>query len=140
MGNLEPCLNHFGIVFRHLEQFFDIFKVSVFRRPHGLKNGYPRSRSERYFEHRNRVCLLIFGFTFQPLFDQVLDTFGCLFGCLLGALSGLLRFSWEASGSKNIKKTNCLLRFVAMQLFGSLKLLMVSWAHLATTLADLVPI
>ena len=60
-------------------------------------------RSERFFEHRNRVCLLIFGFTFQPLFDQVLDTFGCLFGCLLGAFSGLLRFSWKPLDRKTLK-------------------------------------
>ena len=60
-------------------------------------------RSERFFEHRNRVCLLIFGFTFQPLFDQVLDTFGCLFGCLLGAFSGLLRFSWKPLDPKTLK-------------------------------------
>merc|ERR1712115_99315 len=62
------------------------------------------------------------------LFDHFLTnfwtTFGCLFGCLLGAFSGLLRFSWEASGSKNIKKTYGFLRFLKMQLFGSLKLLM----------------
>ena len=53
LGNLEPFLNHFGTVFRHLEQFFghleDIFEVSVFRGPHGLKNPPKSRRSARFF-------------------------------------------------------------------------------------------
>ena len=53
-GNLEPFWNHFGTVFRHLEQCFghleDIFEVSVFRRPHGLKNQPHGRWSERFFE------------------------------------------------------------------------------------------
>ena len=47
-----------------------------------------------------------------------------LFGFLLGAFLGLLRLSWEASGPKNLQKLKVFLRFLKMQLFGSLKLLM----------------
>ena len=47
-----------------------------------------------------------------------------LFRGLLGAFLGLLRLSWEASGSQKPKKTNGFLRFLKMQLFGSLRLLM----------------
>ena len=58
-----------------------------------------------FFSSWKSFFLLVFGFTFWPLFDQVLDTFGCLFGCLLGAFSGLLRFSWEPLDPKTLK--NC---------------------------------
>ena len=30
LGNLDPFLNHVGTVFKHLEQFFDIFEISLF--------------------------------------------------------------------------------------------------------------
>ena len=73
---------------------------------------------------RNRFFLLSFRFTFWPLFDQVLDHLWMSLWDLLGTFSGLLRFSWEASGSKNTKKLKGFLRFLKMQLFGSLKLLM----------------
>ena len=56
-----------------------------------------------FFSSWKSFFLLVFGFTFWPLFDQVLDTFGCLFGCLLGAFSGLLRFSWEPLDPKTLK-------------------------------------
>ena len=44
-----------------------------------------------------------------------------LFKCLLGAFLSLLCSSWEASGPQKHWKTNCFLRFLQMQLFGSLK-------------------
>ena len=103
MGNLEPFLNHFGIVFRHLEQLFHIFEASVLEGPMASKTHTQSSRSERFFYAWKSLFLLVFGFTFWPLFDQVLDTFGCLFGCLLGAFSGLLRFSWEPLDPKTLK-------------------------------------
>merc|ERR1711963_765489 len=58
----------------------------------------PTGRSDIF----NIEIVFVCSFLGSP-FDHFLDTFGCLFGCLLGALSGLLRFSWEASGSKNTK-------------------------------------
>ena len=30
LGNLDPFFNHVGTVFKHLEQFFDIFAMSHF--------------------------------------------------------------------------------------------------------------
>ena len=69
------------------------------------------------------VCSFL-GSLFNHFLTKFWTTFGCLFGCLLGAFSGLLRFSWEASGSKNTKKLKVFSRFLIMQLFGSLKLLM----------------
>ena len=30
LGNLDPFFNHVGNVFKHLEQFFDIFAMSHF--------------------------------------------------------------------------------------------------------------
>ena len=47
-----------------------------------------------------------------------------LLGCLLGAFLGLLRLSWEASGPQKHQKIEGFLRFLKMQLFGSLELLM----------------
>ena len=41
-----------------------------------------------------------------------------LFGFLLGAFLGLLRLSWEASGPKNMKKTDGFLRYLKRQFFG----------------------
>ena len=64
--------------------------------------------------------LLIFGSNFGSLFLGVLE----LFGCLLGAFLGLLRLSWEASGPQKHQKIEGFLRFLKMQLFGSLELLM----------------
>ena len=72
----------------------------------------------------NHFFCSFLGSLFDHFLTKFWTTFGCLFGCLLGAFSGLLRFSWEASGSKNNKKTQGFLRFLKMQLFGSLKLLM----------------
>ena len=69
------------------------------------------------------VCSFL-GSLFNHFLTKFWTTFGCLFGCLLGAFSGLLKFSWEASASKNTKKNEGFLRFLKMQLFGSLKLLM----------------
>merc|ERR1711963_867499 len=83
LGNLEPFLNHFGIVFRHLEQLFDIFEVSVFRRPHGLKNRASRDRSERFFNIN-----LVF---FCPFLGSLLTTFRPSFGPPLGVSLGV---SW----------------------------------------------
>ena len=55
-------------------------------------------------------------------------------GCLLGAVLGLLRLSWEASGPQKPEKTLGFLRFLQMQVFGYLKLLMAllgsSWPFL----------
>ena len=64
--------------------------------------------------------LIMLGSIFGSLFCWVLE----VFGCPLGAFLGLLRFSWEASGPQKPSKTLCFLRFLRMQLFGSLKLLM----------------
>ena len=47
-----------------------------------------------------------------------------LFGCLLVAFLGLLRLSWEAFGPQKPRKTEGFLRFLQMQVFGSLKLSM----------------
>ena len=44
--------------------------------------------------------LTFLGSVFGSLFLEVLE----LFGCLLGAFLGFLRFSWEVSGPKNVKK------------------------------------
>ena len=104
MGNLEPFLNHFGTVFRHLEQFLDIFEVSVFRRPHGLKSLETRRRSERFFYSWKSLFLLVFGFTFWPLFDQVLDHLWVSLWVSLGSLLGPLEVLLGTSGSKNTKK------------------------------------
>ena len=68
LGNLEPFWNHFGTVFRHLEQFFghleDILEVSVFRRPHGLKHTPKATGQSDILADRNRFFLLSFGLTF----------------------------------------------------------------------------
>ena len=129
MGNLEPFLNHFGTVFRHLEQFFghleDIFEVSVFRKPHGLKNG-PKTPGRSDFSFlRNRFFLLIFGFTFRPLFDQVLDHLWVSLWVSLGSLLGPLEVLLGGLWIQKHEKTHGFLRFLAMRLFGFLKLLMV---------------
>ena len=108
MGNLEPFLNHFGTVFRHLEQFFghleDIFEVSVFRRPHGLKTHPTGASQSDIFVIKNRLFCSFLGALFGQFLTKFWTTFVCVFGCLLGAFSGLLKFSWEASASKNTKK------------------------------------
>ena len=57
-----------------------------------------------FFRHPTRSFCSFLGSLFAHFLTKFWTTFGCLFGCLLGAFSGLLRFSWEASGSKNIKK------------------------------------
>ena len=44
-----------------------------------------------------------------------------LLGCLLGAFLGFLRLFWDASGPQKPLKTYSFLRFLQMQLFGSLK-------------------
>ena len=63
--------------------------------------------------------LAIFGFIFGSLVFEVLE----LFGCLLGAFMGLWSLSWEAPGPQKPRKTNGFLRFLQMQDFGSLRLL-----------------
>ena len=73
--------------------------------------------------------------TFWPSFGPPLD----LFGCLLGTFSGLLRFSWEASGSKNNKKLNVFWGFWKCSFLALWSSWWLSWAHLAPSLADLVP-
>ena len=107
MGNLEPFWNHFGTVFRHLEQFFghleDIFEVSVFRKPHGLKNGRPARSQSDFLKVPSRFFCSVLSSLFDHFLTKFWTTFGCLFGCLLGAFSGLLRVSWEVSGPKNTK-------------------------------------
>ena len=67
-------------------------------------------------------CLFL-GSLFDHCLTNVWTTFGCLFGCLLGAFSGLLRFSWKPLDPKTLKNYR-FLRFLRMQLFGSLKLRM----------------
>ena len=47
-----------------------------------------------------------------------------LFGCLLGAFMSLWSLSWEAPGPQKPRKTEGFLRFLQMQLFGSLESLM----------------
>ena len=49
LGNLEPFLNHFGIVFRHLEQLFGIFEVSVLEGPMASKTGQPEGGQSDFF-------------------------------------------------------------------------------------------
>ena len=63
--------------------------------------------------------LAIFGFIFGSLVFEVLE----LFGCLLGAFMGLWSLSWEAPGPQKPRKTKGFLRFLQMQDFGSLRLL-----------------
>jgi hypothetical protein len=67
--------------------------------------------------------LIFFGFIFGSFVFEVLE----LFGCLLGAFMGLWSLSWEASGPHKPRKTNCFLRFLQMQDFGSGKLLVALW-------------
>ena len=66
-----------------------------------------------------------------------------IFGCLLGAILGLLRFSWDVSVAKNLKKHVGFLRFLEMKVFCSLKLLMVllgsSWPSWAALIPNWVP-
>ena len=101
-GNLEPFWNHFGTVFRHLEQCFghleDIFEVSVFRRPHGLKNPPHSHRSERFlaytllafFAHFGVHFLANFFPSFGPLLDHLWVSLWVSLGSLLGPLEVLL--------------------------------------------------
>ena len=67
-------------------------------------NAHPMRPVRAIFFYRKSFFLLIFGFTFWPHFNQVLDHLQYLFGSLLEALSNLLKLSWEASGTKNTKK------------------------------------
>ena len=64
--------------------------------------------------------LLKFGPIFGSLFVEALE----LFGCLLGAFLGLLRLSWEVLDPKNIEKPMVFLRFLELQSFGTVNLLM----------------
>ena len=63
--------------------------------------------------------LKFFGFIFGSLVFEVLE----LFGRLLGAFMGLWSLSWEAPGPQKPRKTKGFLRFLQMQDFGSLRLL-----------------
>ena len=64
--------------------------------------------------------LIILGSIFGSLFVEALE----LLGCLLGAVLGFLRLFWDASGPQKPEKTEGFLRFLQMQLFGSLESLM----------------
>ena len=64
--------------------------------------------------------LVNLGFIFGCLFCWVLKLFGCLFRAFLG----LPRLSREASGPQKPSKTEGFFRFLQMQLFWSLRLLM----------------
>ena len=64
--------------------------------------------------------LIILGSIFGSLFVEALE----LLGCLLGAVLGFLRLFWDASGPQKPQKTEGFLRFLQMQVFGSLKLSM----------------
>ena len=64
--------------------------------------------------------LIILGSIFGSLFVEALE----LLGCLLGAVLGFLRLFWDASGPQKPTKTEGFLRFLQMQVFGSLKLSM----------------
>ena len=62
-----------------------------------------------------------------------------LFGFLLGAFLGLLRLSWEASGPKNLQKREVFWGFWKCSFLVLWSSWWLSWAHLAPSLADLVP-
>ena len=69
---------------------------------------------------KNSPTINCFGPIFRTLFYEVLK----LFKCLLGAFLSLWCSSWEASGPQKPLKNILFLRFLQMQLFGSLKLWM----------------
>ena len=62
------------------------------------------------------ILVSIYGFLFYDVLEFLLG--------LLGALLGLMMASWAASGPQKPSKTEGFLRFLKMQLFWSLKLLM----------------
>ena len=64
--------------------------------------------------------VIFWGIHFLSLFLKVLE----LFWCLLGAFLGLPRLSWKALDPKNIEKLKMFLRFLQLQVFGALRLLM----------------
>ena len=119
-GHLGPSWVPLGPSWSHLGE--GLFLAS--KTAKNGKNGLLFSSPERpksvigycFFELSLKKCdrvLLFEGFycfcsflgsLFNHFLTNFWTTFGCLFGCLLGAFSGLLRFSWEASGSKNTKK------------------------------------
>ena len=90
LGNLEPFLNHFGTVFRHLEQFFgnleDIFEVSVFRPPWPQKRPTKHPVRAIFFPHHSRLFCPFLG----SLFNHFLTKFWTPLGVSLGV-------SWEPS-------------------------------------------
>ena len=119
-GHLGPSWVPLGPSWSHLGE--GLFLAS--KTAKNGKNGLVFSSPDRpksvigycFFELSLKKCdrvLLFEGFycfcsflgsLFNHFLTNFWTTFGCLFGCLLGAFSGLLRFSWEASGSKNTKK------------------------------------
>ena len=55
---------------------------------------------------------------FMLIFFIDLESHFGSFGCLLGAFLGFLRFSWEVSGPKNVKKLIVFLRVLKRLCFG----------------------
>ena len=92
----------------------------------GLGNG-PRWDSHAFWTPKPRVLSQPPGAIFRPesgsLFGHIFFEVLGVFQGLLGAVLGFPRLSWEASGPQKPEKI-CVLRFLQMQLFGSLKLLM----------------
>ena len=92
-----------------------------------------------FFPLGNHFFCSFLGSLFDHFLTKFWTTFGCLFGCLLGAFSGLLKFSWEASGSKNTKKLKVFQGFWKCSFLALWSSWWLSWAHLAPSLADLIP-
>ena len=75
----------------------------------GFKFSLYRDRRAKAFSTIEAVMLIFF--------IDLESHFGS-FGCLLGAFLGFLRFSWEVSGPKNVKKTVGFLRVLKRLCFG----------------------
>ena len=85
------------------------------------------------------LFLLVFGFTIWPLFDQCLDHLWVSLWVSLRSLLGPLEVLLEASGSKNTKKLKVFQGFWKCSFLALWSSGWLSWAHLAPSLADLVP-
>ena len=88
--------------------FFVVFFQGLFL---ASKTSELRPVRAIFFQYPALFFCPFLGALFDLFLTNFWTTFGCLFGCLLGAFSGLLRFSWEASGSKNTKKLKVFLGF-----------------------------
>ena len=83
-----------------------------------LSNFWPQNGPQNGPKMGPAICN--FGVHFWIRFFEALE----LFGRLLGAFLGFLKLSWEASGPEKPKTNYIFLRFLQMQEFWSLKLLM----------------